>query len=886
MLGARQTARTTFPWARQAALWLGIVSSLLPSPAPAAEEGPGAKPAETVRVAASERYRAGRIHRWALGGGYRDLWQTPIELPVLDLGQEAGGLEPIGRFGGLQTAVLGLRGADGGSYTFRGTDKDPSAVLDELLQDTLVQALVQDQMAAQHPGGPLAAGVLTNAAGVPTIDERMVVVPDDERLGEYRDEFAGMVGTFFVYPQPATDGRPGFAGAVEIIDHETLYGRLEAGTELRVDAEAFLRARLMDVLIGDFDRHRKQWRWARRPGEARWQPIPEDRDQAFVRYDGVVQAVMRLYIPILQNYGPTYPAAKGLTLHGWEQDRWLLPAMSWPDWERVVAEIQSRLDDDVIDAAVDALPPLYAELDGERLRADVRGRRDALGEFARRFYLHLAAEVDVHLSRATESVRVTHDEDGGMRVVVRDTDGTLFDRRFEPCETKEVRFHLRGGDDTIVFEGERGRIPTRWIVGEGRPRFDARSGARVRIYDEEGRASVEAGARTHVDTRPYTPPPPDAGFVDVEEVPPRDWGSDTIPLPQLGYQPDVGVFLGAAVAHTRYGFRRHPWASKHSLGFGWAFEANAPRVRYRGQLRPENSPLVAQLDLQYSGIEVTRFYGFGNETRDRGNDRDFRVRNRRYDVELSLVRPLPDDRFSVQGGAFFRASRTANSVRLIDRTLPYGNNDFLAPGLQAGLRFDTRRSVETTKPNLQLPFHDNPAAGYPTSGVFVEVTGRFTPPLLDAEKPYGSIRGSIAGYLSFFERDRATLALRVGGMETFGRTPYFDLATIGGGRFFSGDATNRGLRPQRLTGDSSVFGNLDLRVVLGRAKLVVPGDLGVHGFVDVGRVFYHDEGSDEWHPTGGGGVFFSPLVRTNTISLSASGGPEETLFYMRIGFHY
>ncbi len=30
-----------------------------------------------------------------------------------------------------------------------------------------------------------------------------------------------------------------------------------------VDARAYLRARLMDVLIGDWDRHLEQWRWAR-----------------------------------------------------------------------------------------------------------------------------------------------------------------------------------------------------------------------------------------------------------------------------------------------------------------------------------------------------------------------------------------------------------------------------------------------------------------------------------------------------------------------------------------------------------------------------------------------------------------------------------------------
>ena len=103
-------------------------------------------------------------------------------------------------------------------------------------------------------------------------------------------------------------------------------------------------------------------------------------------------------------------------------------------------------------------------------------------------------------------------------------------------------------------------------------------------------------------------------FVDVEGVPARDWGSDTIPLPEFGFQPDVGVFLGAAVSHTRYAFRRHPFSSKHSLGFGWAFEANEPRVRYQGRFRRENSDIETRLALSYSGIEVLNFYGFGNNS--------------------------------------------------------------------------------------------------------------------------------------------------------------------------------------------------------------------------------------------------------------------------------
>jgi hypothetical protein len=113
-------------------------------------------------------------------------------------------------------------------------------------------------MAAQHPGGPVPAGVLTQAAGVMAIQERMVEMPDDPILGEFREEFASMVGTFFEYPLPARPDRSGFRGAVEIIDHRELYARLASGNDAPVDVEAFLRAGLVDIFLSDFDRHRKQ----------------------------------------------------------------------------------------------------------------------------------------------------------------------------------------------------------------------------------------------------------------------------------------------------------------------------------------------------------------------------------------------------------------------------------------------------------------------------------------------------------------------------------------------------------------------------------------------------------------------------------------------------
>src|SRR5512141_1203463 len=113
-------------------------------------------------------------------------------------------------------------------------------------------------------------------------------MPDDPALGSFRAEFAGLIGTISEYPTAADERHPGFEGATEIVDHLALYAKLAASPDDRVAVREFLRARLFDVFISDFDRHRKQWRWARLRDDALWHPIPEDRDQAFARYEGLL----------------------------------------------------------------------------------------------------------------------------------------------------------------------------------------------------------------------------------------------------------------------------------------------------------------------------------------------------------------------------------------------------------------------------------------------------------------------------------------------------------------------------------------------------------------------------------------------------------------------
>jgi hypothetical protein len=844
--------------------------------------------AETRKVTVGPRYGAGAFHRWMLGADYRKLWTTPIEVEVLDLEKEAGGVTPVRRVGGQQTKGLAFADANGRSYTFRGLDKDPSNILPEELQDTFVEDLVQDQMAAQEPAAALVVDELSKAVGVPTVPIRIVVLPDDPALGEFRKEFAGVVGTFAEYPTAEGARHPGFEGAVEIIDHTTLYAKLARSPDDRVAVREFLRARLLDIFVSDFDRHRKQWRWAKRPGDDLWHPIPEDRDQAFARYDGLLVRAVAGYVPQLRTFGPGYDKIMGLTYNGREQDRWLLPELARADFREVSGDMKARLTDEVIERSARRLPPEWYAIDGARLAAALKHRRDRLVDEADVYYRFLAHKVDVQCTDASELARVRHLEGGALQVDVsrrgdRGEEGRpYFSRRFVPAETQSVRVYLRGGDDRVVVEGRGGGIRLHVVGGPGDDALDDSRGGGTRFHDFQGHDRVAKGPGTSVDARPYAPPP---GPKNAEWIPPRDWGRDWFYLPWAGYSSDYGVFLGGGVATRAYGFRQLPFGSEHAFKAGWAFGASQPSVDYEATFHRANSGVRTGILATYSGLRVLRYYGFGNDTKPEPDDNLNKVRQRQVAFAPSLTLPVAG-RLELTVAPALRYAQTEQGDRLIDQQKPYGYGDFGQVGGWGRLRIDTRRSLR--KAAVQLPLGGE-GAGYPTSGVLVEAIAAVFPKAWDVEKTYGWVEGDASTDLTAGSNGRATLALRVGGKHLLGdKYPFHDAAAIGGGGVFSGQDALRGFRPNRFIGDSSLYANADLRLYLSRFFLALPGEWGVFGFGDVGRVWWKEDpsGTDTWHTSWGGGVWIGLLARSNAVAFTVAQSDERTAFTIRAGFSF
>ena len=617
---------------------------------------PGAK---THVVVPGERFRAGGFKRWFYGSDYRDLWTTPIEVAVLDLGRVGGGLTPLRTGGFGQSISLHFTGEDGRRYTVRSLDKDATRRIWDELKNTVVADVLQDLISAMLPTGALVIDPLMEATGILHSKHTLVVIPDDLRLGEYREEFAGLIGMLQEHPSEGPDDTPGFAGSRKISGTDKLWKRLEKTPCNRVDARAYLKARLMDFLINDKDRHYGQWRWARfSAGDCHtWLPIPEDRDQAFIDFDGFAMVVARRVFPIQIRFEDTYPSLVGLSTTGWELDREFLVELNKTAWDSVVTEFRRDLPDPVIDDAVRKLPQPYYKTVGEALAEALKSRRDALPEFASRYYALITRQAEIKATDQDEYLQCEHLPSGDLVVrigLMEGSDGErktpYFQRMFRPQETREVRIYLRGGTDRAEVLGAKGRIAVRIDGGGGDDTFTNSSqagAAKTRFYDYRGKNRFAKGKGAKIDERPYKRPPgsytPNARYA-------LDWGKQMITFPVLVANPDLGVFVGGFGSRQYFGYRKNPFSSSHSFNAGLAVNRLKAFVSYTGNFRRLLLDLDARVHLKYSGIQVIRFNGFGNETEIPGPSSYYEVEQNYFAFAPSLEFRAGEHEGDMHGG--------------------------------------------------------------------------------------------------------------------------------------------------------------------------------------------------------------------------------------------
>lgn len=881
---------TAFP---AAALSTALSAALVAASAAAAQVQPPPPPADSgtpVRVVPGAEYEAGALRRFIFGDNWRDLWTRELTVPILDLDRFAGGLT-VDKRGGNQTRTLHFEGADGQTYIFRSIHKYVRPVLPSDLQGTVIQSAMEEFLSAMHPGGAFVAFPLQERVGLLTEPYWIRVMPDDPRLGEFREDYAGLVGQVVVQANEGPEDTPGTFGYRKITGSDRLLERLEESPHHRVDEEEMLAAKLVDFLVGDTDRGLvDQWRWAgedREAGGVLWRPIARDRDWAFMNAEGPLSALVRRWYEKVVDYSGAHSPLSSYVWQDQGLSRRLLTGMDREEWMAVVDRVVAALDDAALAAAVDSLPPEMEPGHAEYLLRTLQARRNALPALAEEYYEWLATDVDIRASDEEDWLEARREADGSLVVTLYAPAGSLvagidlegadagenganprgpgeregewrpyYHRRFLPTETEEVRVYLHGGDDRAVVRGEgRGGVTLRVIGGGGDDELvDAASpSSRTAFYDHRGENRIVPGRATHVSTKEWEPPAEEEGFFETKTQDDRvqDWGSSfSWVSPVLDYREGAGIIVGGGPKWTEYGFRHHPYEARIRARLLFATRTTSFGAEAEADLRRESSRLHTLGQLRATPFEAMRFYGFGNDSPPASSAASL--------VMMEQLRAWGalawdgDDWELAAGPLFLHTDREETPLTLPVTDAP----EFSQIGALARLGVDRAEGA------------------LPTHGFELDAEASAFPAALSASEPFGTAWLEGRTYVGL---RLASLALRAGAERAWGDVPVHEAPRIGG------LASLRGYRWQRFAGDAALYGGAELRVPLFRVELLTRGSLGVLGLADAGRVYVDGESPGGWHTGYGAGLFFATLGQA--VSVTWARG-EEDRFYLSLGMPF
>lgn len=833
----------------------------------------------TAVVAPNPSYdRGGFLYQSVMGHNRRDMWTIESEYPVFDVTEVEGGLEVVRLGGKGQSNTLHLEAKDGRKFVLRSVDKQAGKVWDDALKQSVALEVAQDQFSMLNPFAPLIVAKLALPLGVNYLEPKYYVVPNDPLLGEYGDLMAGKLALFEQKPSGDMRDVSSVGNPEDVISHMDMMREIDGDIDHRVDAELFARSRLFDLLIGDWDRHYDQWRWAAvEPEDEKgkiYQPIPRDRDVAFMVLNGIGPTIAKLG-PFFQyqNFGPKYRSLKGLSYNSLGLTRRFTSKLTREDWLQIAREMQTTLTDEVIEEAVRAYPveayPKYGQPTAEVLKI----RRDKLVEITNQYVDLLNKVVTITASHKREKfyINILSKDTLEIRVIKLSGKGVqkeeYYHRIFTADETKEVRLFGFGDDDEFEISGtSKSDIQVRIIGGAGNDvltDMDAGTKRNLKVYDTNG--GLEASEIKNADYHFSDDPAINHYYYDTD----YRWNSAVVGF-FFAYNDDDGIFIGGGPRFTKYTFRKNP-AQTHFVRGNVAAQTGAGNFIYSGNWYQFAGDWDASLDARaLLPKNYSYYFGLGNETslEEWYSANYYRAQLQQYSVKANTHITLQDYlTFDVGTGLLYT---DVNDV--------FGDNILTNP--QNGVNPNVFDSQLYSNLEMGLSLNDLDNASNPHYGAAFAVRSNANFGLNEVSKNHLYLKSETKLFYSSQTKRQLTLAGRVGGEHLIGNFPFYLANSIGGRNAI------RGYNGRRFSGRSSFFTNAEVRAELfSFYRYLLGGKVGVLTFFDNGRVWADDEISSKWHQGYGGGIWFN-IFDQFLISSTLGFSEEDTSFEIKAGFFF
>jgi len=836
---------------------------------------------KTGTAIAGEQYAAGKVKQFFMGEHYRTIWATPIkDIPYLNVDTTDGGLTPYAIGGAAQTLSLKFKSKNGKRFAFRSVDKNPTKRKDKALVQGVYGKIVQDLTSTQNPYGPTIITSLMDVLDLPHSMPKLFLMPNSPKLGAYREQFAGKLGWLELKPKGKKKGKAGFRNADKVKSTLQMYRKLLEDNDNRIDVAAFVKARILDIWISDWDRHTNNWKWLAYKEENGYlyTPFPKDRDKALALLNGIFNVLDWEFVaPDMADFTKKYKGLKSLNYKNRSMDRWLANSYTYEDWMDAAKHIQQVMTDEVIEKAILSVPKEVQDISRKQISNVLRARRDHLPQVIHQYYGMLAKYIDLVGSNSRDFFALTRLSNGDVLAEQfklnkkHEVGKKLYSRVLKKKETKEIRLHGLGKRDSFHISGQANKsILIRIIGGDGKDKIVDNSMVKGRkkmtlVYDKRNKDQLDLNTEAKKTTTPKV-----ITFQSQDIF--RD--DQFLILPSLSFNQDDGFAIGFGGNFTKQKFNKPNFGEKYNFSGAITTKGHYSLnvdARYRHLLRQWD--LVTGVNMADRDRTFRNFYGFGNETvlEEALNNQNFYQNNRRsFEFYIGLSRQFwHKSYFTTRLLLDFKDvqpnPKEKNAASIYDDLPP---NNGLGTTTLLGPQVD-----------LDLNFKDNDA--FPTKGMEVKVRN-YT--FLNADldwKVGGRLQSELSGFITRGIKIPVTLSLRTGFSLAYGDTPFYYKSYLGQ------QSNHRGYLRNRFGGDTAVFFNADLRFHFGTLITpLVPLKYGLFVLYDEGRVWVDNmEESDTFHTAIGGGIYIIPYIESFNLNFTvARSEQKEVLFSFNLGF--
>ncbi len=342
---------------------------------------------DSIELSASTSYQADALQAFLQGNNYRQSWAVKVKVPILYLDTLYGGVSIVKEGGGMQTKSLRLKAKNGLILTLRSIIKNPEPLVPNYLKSLNLENIVMDGISGQHPYASVVVSKLADAINIMHTHPKLVFLPNQLGLNNGYSSYANQL-YWLEFENKGNYNWTIFKDVIKIVDTEDLQElKQDLKDSLQIDKKLLIRSRLFDLVIGDWDRHAKQWGWIVQKESNTYKaiPLPTDRDNAFFDVEGIINNLItdKSITPHLQNFENDIEYIEGQV---YDFDVYFLQNKGLEDFIAEAEYIQHHLTNDAIENAFEVWNTELYNLNARELIRKIKSRRDHLKLTATKFY--------------------------------------------------------------------------------------------------------------------------------------------------------------------------------------------------------------------------------------------------------------------------------------------------------------------------------------------------------------------------------------------------------------------------------------------------------------------------------------------------------------------